>query len=346
MKKSLSIIISIFLVSNVLVQAQVNTIQKPKIQMDRVTLEKNQMAIINDFRTKVNASLQQLESINRKSSASLKTSLSAKITSYINTTLKSRPIDKSVFSDPNKPYITEVYCPNPAGVKPMGEFLLIGANLLSTSGTSTVTVKLGQTSISCTPSYGNSTSEWLWVHINDFKGITSASPATVTVTSNNLTSDPAKITLLPELVTQRLDLTNFMNELKTDFKCTYPMVYVPTVTEATNHSFTVIYYDILWVNHSFPAQTNDATVSKGEDEFLLNAELKNNWKIKQIVFFDNRSICGTVADNQISAALRESGVNSSSLRVKVFWINFNELCNRSGYTITYILEGPKGTNYF
>jgi hypothetical protein len=346
MKRIIVLVITVLLVSSVFAQTELNTIQKQIPQTNRAAIEKKPIIVTDQFKSKVSTTLQQIEAANLKTSTTLKTSLNTKISSYINTTLKSRTIDKSIFTDPNRPYITEVYCPDPAGVKPYGEFLLIGANLLSNSGTPTVTVKLGQTSIACTPSYSNSTSEWLWVYINDFSGITTASQVTVTVTSNNLTSAPANITILPELVTQRLNLTYFINQLKTENRSTNPMTYAATVQEATRHSFTVLYSDILWVNHSFPIPTYNGTTYRGDDEFFLNAQIKNNWKVKQIIFYDNRSVCGTVADNQISAALHESGVNSSSLRVKIGWINFEALCYQSGYTITWLVEGPKGTNYW
>jgi hypothetical protein len=346
MKRIIVLVITVLLVSSVFAQTELNTIQKQMPQTNRAAIEKKPIIVTDQFKSKVSTTLQQIEAANLKTSTTLKTTLSTKISSYINTTLKGRTIDKSLFPDPNIPYISEVYCPNPSGVKPFGEFLLIGANLLSSTGTPTVTVKLGQTSIACTPTYGNSTSEWLWVYINDFSGITAASPATVTVTCNNLTSAPANITILPELVSQRLNLTYFLNQLKTDFKSTYPMEYVATVPEAKNHSFTVLYSDILWVMHSFPIPSYNTTTNRGDDEFFLNAQIKNNWKVKQIIFYDNRSVCGTVADTQISAALHESGVNSSSLRVKIGWINFEALCYQSGYTLTYLVEGPKGTNYW
>jgi hypothetical protein len=343
MKRISVLFITVLFVSAVFAQSQLNTLQKPVLQIDRATFEKNQTIASDQFRSNVSTTLQRIEAANLKSAAMLKNSSSAKISSYINTTLKGRTIDKSLFPDPN---ISEVYCPNPAGVKPMGEFLLIGTNLLSNTGNPTVTVKFGQTSVSCVPTYGNSTSEWLWVYVNDFSGITTSTAATVSVVNNNGTSVPANITLLPELVTQRLNLTYFLNQLKTEFKSTYPLGYAASVPEAKSHSFTVLYSDILWVNHSFPIPSYNGTTYRGDDEFFLNAQIKNNWKVKQVIFYDNRSVCGTVADNQISAALHESGVNSSSLRVKIGWINFEALCYQSGYTLTYLVEGPKGTNYW
>jgi hypothetical protein len=346
MKRIIVLVITVLLVSAVFAQTQLNTIQKQTPQINRALIEKKPIIVTDQFKSQVSATLQKIEAANLETSNKLKTTLSTKISSYINSNLKNRTIDKSIFPDPNKPYITEVYCPDPAGVKPFGEFLLIGANLLSNSGTSAVTVKLGQTSIACTPTYGNSTNEWLWVYINDFSGILAATTATVSVTNNNGTSTSANITILPELVTQRLNLTYFLNQLKTDNRSTNPMTYAATVQEATSHGFTVLYSDILWVNHSFPIPSNNATTYRGDDEFFINTQIKNNWKVKQVVFYNNRSVCGTVADNQISAALHESGVNSPSLRVKVGWINFEALCYQSGYTITYLVEGPKGTNYW
>jgi hypothetical protein len=345
MKTTISTIICCLLINLAFAQVTTNPIQKTAVQIDQATLLKNQQIALDKFTVEMNTTLKQIQDANVKAAAELRTTMHSNISSYISGTLATKTIDKITPIDPKQPIITEVYCPNPKGIQPLGEFLIIGSNLLpkeSTPYPTKVILKFGQTLIDCVTLPGMSTSERLWVYSKDFSGIITSTPATVTVTNNNLTSAPAGVTLFPEIVTQTLDLTNFLNQLKTDMRSSLPMTYVNNVAEGGSHIFTILYKNVLWVMHNCPNTSNRTTEYRGNEEFFLTTQLKNNWKVKKYVYKDNRSVCGTLPENQQSSTFGDS----VGLHIKLFWFNYMDLCFQSSYTVSYIVEGPKGTNYW
>jgi hypothetical protein len=78
---------------------------------------------------------------------------------------------------------------------------------------------------------------------------------------------------------------------------------------------------------------------KGDDTYFNNFQLKNNWTVKEVLFNSKTDAVGWAG-----VSLVETGVGTPSLHVKVHWWNEPYL-NLLSYHFTYIIEGPKGTDY-
>jgi len=316
-------------------------------KIDITVLQKNQQEVLQAQKTAVTQKLSEYQTANIKTEAALKAGLSSKISQYITNTLNNRVIDRTkLIENMNKPVITEIYCPNPKGVKPRGEFLIIGYNLLSESGRADVSIKLGQSVLACNPLYGNSTKERIWVTMPDFSGISGATTVPLTVKSNGVASDPFSITLLPELVTQELDFSRLTSQLQSDSRFTTPMFLATDITQLSGkHGYILPFPTMLAIYHFCPNATR-ATVYRGTDEFFLTTQIKNNWIVKSAVYSDSRSVCGTVADNQTSTSFSGLKWNTPYLYMNIGWYNDIDLCFMSSCIITYIIEGPKGTTWY
>jgi hypothetical protein len=313
-------------------------------QLDNTTFLKNTQIAIDLQKAEVTNKLQLYQSEQQKTAARLTADYSSRINSFLTSKLSGSKLAE-IKKELTNPYVSEVYYPNSTGVQPIGEFVLIGGNLLSSSGPTTVSVKLGQSVIGCEIIVKES-SERLRMRILDFGGITDPAQATLTVTCNGLVSRPATITLLPALEIKKLDFTLLKNQLQSDLKSTSTLIYVNNIAEGKDHEYTILYTDMLWVNHDCPYSSNRTTEYRGTDEFFLTTQLKNKWVVKSYVAMDNRSVCGTVPDGQKSSFFYGNLFNSPSLYIKLGWYNNTDLCFQSGYCVTYIIEGPKGTNYW
>jgi hypothetical protein len=305
--------------------------------------ENQQKLALQKMINATNLFLNTLQAEKTKLSAKLKTENSEKISQYI-PKLKTAEI-KNKF-DPDTPWVTEVYNPKSSGVQPYGELLLIGGNLMpkSSDENTTVTIQVGSKIISTTLHPSRSTPERLWLYVNDFEGIIGPTQATLTVTKAGKSSVPVSITLAPELITKKLDFTKYKSQLISDGRFTYPLEIVNSVSEGKPHMLYLPFNDMMAVYHNFPYVENRTTEYRGSDEFFLTMQFKNNWKVKKVIWVDNRSVCAAnIPENQHCSTLSNP---LASPYIKVFLYTNKDLCYHSDYLITYILEGPKGTTYW
>lgn len=342
MKKSATFFSVFFIVFSLF--SQENPIANPKaiVKLDEATL-KNELKLKID---KITLEAQNLIKTSELGKKKKNEDLNVKITSEINKKMKISRIETERVINPNQPVVTEVYYPDRNGVKPNGEFVLWGNNFQTTSGIATVTVVIGQNTLTCKPLPSKCSPERLQLIMPDFSGIIEPTNVLLTVDKDGVKSDPVNITILPELVTTQLDLSKFKNQLKTDSQNSVSTVQANNTSDG-KHIYILEGNTILCVYHNCRLNNeNAATEYTGIDEWFLTTELKNNWVIKKVIFYDNMNKCGTVSSGQTSANLSTQTSNTPTLNTRITWYNNQNMCFQSNYMVSYVIEGPKGTNYW
>ena len=235
------------------------------------------------------------------------------------------------------PAITEVYAPN--GAAPWGLVILFGSNLKAADGSTEIHVLLGQQDLLGKPLSGDAcTLERCEVTMPDFSGITGPTPASIVVKQGGMTSQPASVMLKPELVQQSLDLVLLKSALLADFKGT-PLVYDEAIGP---DMFRLLDRNTIQAMHRRPYGSPDAS---GSDEYFLTTQLKNNWVIKDIAFYDAVSLGPGANPGQSSAGYSGVKWGTASPYIQVSWFNMTATYNQSIYYVRYVVEGPKGTSY-
>ena len=324
--------------------AQTNPISNPK-NINKV----DEAAIQKEVKTKVSQITSESQKIIKASELAQKKNnenLNTKIASEIVKKSKIKRIDPERIINPNQPVVSEVYYPDPIGVKPNGQFVLWGSNLQTNTGIAEVTVVIGSKTLTCKPMPSLCSADRLQLVMPDFSGISEPVNVTLTVNNDGLKSDPVSVKVTPEIVSTSLDFSLFMNQLSHDNQHSSPILKANNTNEG-KHIFLIDGNTILSVYHSCKLNNeNAATEYTGTDEWFSTTQLKNNWVVKQVVFYDMVNKCGTVATGQTSANLSTYHPNSPSLHTRISWYNNINMCFQSMYMVTYIIEGPKGTNYW
>ena len=249
------------------------------------------------------------------------------------------PTPRPPHVSPNAPFITDVYAPS--GAAPLGLVILFGANLEASDGSNEVHVVLGQQDLRAQPLPGNAcTRQRCEVTMPDFAGITGLTPGTIIVKQGGMSSPTANLMLRPELVAQTLDLAQLKPALLQDFRGE-DLVYSETLTGSD--VFRLLDANTLQGLHRRPYGSRDAS---GTDGFFLATQLKNNWTLKDIVFFDGVSHGPDANPAQPSASYSGAKLGTSGLYAEVSWFNMTPMFNQSAYYLRYIIEGPKGTAFY
>jgi hypothetical protein len=240
---------------------------------------------------------------------------------------------------PNAPVISDVYATS--GAAPLGLVILFGANLKAADGSNEIHVMLGQQDLRAQPLSGNAcTRDRCEVTMPDFDGITGLTPATIVFKQGGMSSEPANLMLRPELVAQALDLAQLKPALLQDFRGE-GLVYSETLTGPD--VFRLLDGNTIQGVHRRPYGARDAS---GEDEFFLATQLKNNWVLKDVVFFDAASRGPDANPGQWTAGYSNVKWGTAWLYIDVAWFNMTSTYNQSAYYIRYVIEGPKGTAYY